>query len=111
MDGQSFWNSTDNSGAKLVPRANQSYASFFCPTNFYCLSGCRGLLSPKKVRMVGNPTRKNLVQTKPSKARSLFSFSEDRSVLLVLGGSLGAKSINEAMLHSLETLHDHAGFI
>lgn len=64
---------------------------------------------PKKVRMVGNPTRKNLVQTKPSKARSLFSFSEDRSVLLVLGGSLGAKSINEAMLHSLETLHDHAG--
>lgn len=62
-----------------------------------------------KVRMVGNPTRKNLVHRNYSKARGFFDITEDRSVLLVLGGSLGAKSINEALLHSLETLHDHAG--
>ena len=51
----------------------------------------------------------NLVHRNYSKARGFFDITEDRSVLLVLGGSLGAKSINEALLHSLETLHDRAG--
>ena len=62
-----------------------------------------------KVRMVGNPTRNQLRQLSNKVAREQFKFSEDRPVLLVLGGSLGAKSINEAMLHSLDTLHDDAG--
>lgn len=63
----------------------------------------------QKVRMVGNPTRNQLRQLSNKVAREQFKFSEDRPVLLVLGGSLGAKSINEAMLHSLDTLHDDAG--
>lgn len=62
-----------------------------------------------RVRMVGNPTRNKLRQANAQTAREYFRFTEDRPVLLVLGGSLGAKSINEAMRHSLDTLHDIVG--
>lgn len=62
-----------------------------------------------RVRMVGNPTRNKLRQANAQTAREYFRFTEDRPVLLVLGGSLGAKSINEAMRHSLDTLHNIVG--
>ena len=62
-----------------------------------------------RVRMVGNPTRNKLRQASAQTAREYFRFTEDRPVLLVLGGSLGAKSINQAMRHSLDTLHDIVG--
>jgi UDP-N-acetylglucosamine--N-acetylmuramyl-(pentapeptide) pyrophosphoryl-undecaprenol N-acetylglucosamine transferase len=62
-----------------------------------------------RVRMVGNPTRNKLRQANAQTAREYFRFTEDRPVLLVLGGSLGAKSINQAMRHSLDTLHDIVG--
>lgn len=62
-----------------------------------------------RVLMLGNPTRNKLRQANAQTAREYFRFTEDRPVLLVLGGSLGAKSINEAMRHSLDTLHDIVG--
>lgn len=62
---------------------------------------------PKGLTMlIGNPTRKALLNSNRDHALGVFGFTSDHKTLLVLGGSGGAKSINEAMLQNLNTLHN-----
>ncbi|MFH0755420.1 MAG: UDP-N-acetylglucosamine--N-acetylmuramyl-(pentapeptide) pyrophosphoryl-undecaprenol N-acetylglucosamine transferase [bacterium] len=58
-----------------------------------------------KVAVTGNPIRKN-IQMLPSKenSRQFLNLTEDIPVLLILGGSLGAKIINEQILSILSKL-------
>lgn len=58
------------------------------------------------VRLAGNPTRKSLSLKSRDEALQTFDFSSDKKTLLILGGSGGAKSINEAMQQHIKTLHD-----
>ena len=55
---------------------------------------------PKKIYFWGNPVREvlDLEGVKISEAQNYFGFTESKPCLLVLGGSLGAKSINDALL-------------
>jgi len=87
---------------------NRMLARYACRI-FTAFPDAQDYFPEDKVRMVGNPTRNKLRQANAQTAREYFRFTEDRPVLLVLGGSLGAKSINEAMRHSLDTLHDIVG--
>lgn len=50
-----------------------------------------------KVVYTGNPTRKSVISGDKQKILKEFGFSEDLPILLVTGGSRGAKSINKAM--------------
>lgn len=52
-----------------------------------------------KIVLTGNPVRKNLTDAADSKtkARSSFGLNPDRATVLVVGGSLGARTINESM--------------
>lgn len=56
--------------------------------------------------LAGNPTRKSLTSTDTKQAYEHFNFDPDKSTLLILGGSGGARSINEAMAKHVSTLHD-----
>lgn len=53
----------------------------------------------ERIIITGNPVRKNIVNATLSKKEALqfFSLEEGKKTLLVVGGSLGAKSINEAV--------------
>lgn len=53
----------------------------------------------KKIFFTGNPIRKEVVQIEGKKAEALkfFGLSADKPVVLVVGGSLGARTINEAI--------------
>lgn len=62
-----------------------------------------------KVKLVGNPTRASLKSVSKTEALKAFSFDEDGKVLLVLGGSLGARTINSAIQLNLKKLHDEYG--
>lgn len=62
-----------------------------------------------KTVVAGNPTRKTLTEADKKEAYKSFEFSEDKKTLLILGGSGGAKTINEAMAAHVETLHDEFG--
>ncbi len=62
-----------------------------------------------KTKLVGNPTRKTLTAVNRSDAYSRFGLDPSRKTLLVLGGSGGAKSINDAMVANLDTLHNELG--
>ena len=54
--------------------------------------------------ITGNPVRKNLGRMKKEEALRKFDLLDEKKTLLVLGGSLGAKTINEAMSENLKIL-------
>lgn len=53
----------------------------------------------EKIKITGNPVRNAIAQSTCSKEEGLsfFGLTKDRKTILVVGGSLGAKSINEAI--------------
>ncbi len=63
-------------------------------------------LPKENTHIAGNPTRKSLTSVDTQKAYETFGFTENRKTLLVLGGSGGAKSINNAMSQHIAELHD-----
>jgi UDP-N-acetylglucosamine--N-acetylmuramyl-(pentapeptide) pyrophosphoryl-undecaprenol N-acetylglucosamine transferase len=56
------------------------------------------------LRVTGNPTRIALHSMDRTKARLFFGLREDLDTVLVFGGSLGAHSINMALLEALDGL-------
>ena len=60
----------------------------------------------KKIVHTGNPTREGLMQLgkKREAAHTYFGLDPNKKCLLVLGGSLGAKTINESTLRAADRL-------
>ena len=58
----------------------------------------------EKIVFTGNPVRENLMQSLPDKkeAFDFFGLKEGEKIILVIGGSLGARSINNAVMANLE---------
>lgn len=63
---------------------------------------------PKKIRITGNPLRQSLLieKTDSKMAREELGLKNDRPTMLVLGGSLGAKRINQLMATHAQLLVD-----
>jgi UDP-N-acetylglucosamine--N-acetylmuramyl-(pentapeptide) pyrophosphoryl-undecaprenol N-acetylglucosamine transferase len=61
-----------------------------------------------RVILTGNPVRKDLEELRPRDAEALayFNLEDSRPVLLVIGGSLGARTINNGMRRGLKALTD-----
>jgi UDP-N-acetylglucosamine--N-acetylmuramyl-(pentapeptide) pyrophosphoryl-undecaprenol N-acetylglucosamine transferase len=59
-----------------------------------------------KVVFTGNPVRKDITNLDGVRARALksYGFDADGRTLLILGGSLGARTINESVLASIDKL-------
>jgi len=59
-----------------------------------------------KIIMTGNPVRQNLLAHHYSKAEALqvFNFSDTKKTILILGGSLGARTINQTLMGAIETI-------
>ena len=59
-----------------------------------------------KIRLTGNPVRNDIEFSNISKPAALkhFNLSEDKVTLLVVGGSLGARTINHSIHSGLRTL-------
>ena len=58
------------------------------------------------IKVTGNPVRKSLTLVNKPEALRRFNLSEEKKTLLVLGGSLGAASINKAVTDNLKPLMD-----
>lgn len=61
-----------------------------------------------KVVLTGNPVRKEVVEYKGNvkEAKNYFSLDGEKRVVLVLGGSLGARSVNQALLEHVELMNN-----
>jgi len=59
-----------------------------------------------KIVLTGNPVRKHVVELQGKRERALkhFGLSNDKKTLFVVGGSLGARSINQSMKAHLHEL-------
>ena len=66
-------------------------------------SGMEKFFPPDKLVLTGNPVRKDIMDTssKRVKASDRLGFSSQQNTVLILGGSLGARTINEAMIDAL----------
>jgi UDP-N-acetylglucosamine--N-acetylmuramyl-(pentapeptide) pyrophosphoryl-undecaprenol N-acetylglucosamine transferase len=70
-----------------------------------------GFFPASKIKYTGNPVRKDILQFEGKKQKALaeFGLEEGRKTLLILGGSLGARTLNLAMLKDMEALNQ-AGY-
>lgn len=59
-----------------------------------------------KIIMTGNPVRQNLLETSVTKeeARKSFGLDPNKKTVLVIGGSLGARTVNESILSHLDDI-------
>src|SRR5690606_10741831 len=66
--------------------------------------GMEAFFPKEKIKYTGNPVRKDILTLEGKVEQAFLHFGVERSkpVLLVLGGSLGAKTINEAILRHME---------
>lgn len=60
----------------------------------------------KKILITGNPVRKDISESKISKeiASEKFGLSPEKTTVLIIGGSQGARSINEAILKDVHKI-------
>lgn len=70
---------------------------------FVASEGMDKFFPKEKILITGNPVRNVIVEAKITKEDALkkFELSEERKTILVIGGSLGARSINEAIIMHL----------
>ncbi|MCT4629911.1 undecaprenyldiphospho-muramoylpentapeptide beta-N-acetylglucosaminyltransferase [Winogradskyella sp.] len=63
----------------------------------------------EKIRLTGNPIRKNLLEIEGVnvKAKDIFKLIHSKHTLLVLGGSLGARRINELIESNLDFFEEN----
>ncbi len=62
----------------------------------------------EKIMLTGNPVRQALLDSKITKAEALKSFGleEGKKTVLLVGGSLGARTINESVLSHLKEIEE-----
>ena len=60
----------------------------------------------EKIVYTGNPTRKNMVDTinKTSEALEHFKLDKDKKTILIIGGSLGARTLNESLVNHINQI-------
>ena len=61
-----------------------------------------------KIVLTGNPVRRNLLEcgATPQQARQAMGVDPDKKTILIIGGSLGARTINNAIIDGLKTIGD-----
>ncbi len=61
-----------------------------------------------KIVLTGNPTRKDMVETegKQQEGYEFYNFDSSRKTILIIGGSLGAKTLNESVIKHITELRD-----
>lgn len=62
------------------------------------------LLPAKKAVLSGSPIRKELLEGSREAARTFTGFGDDKPVIMVIGGSLGAANVNKAVRNILPIL-------
>lgn len=71
-------------------------------------SGMERFFPAEKIIMTGNPVRQNLLDAKIAKgeARKSFGLHPDKKTVLIIGGSLGARTVNESVLTHLDDIRN-----
>lgn len=70
--------------------------------------GMERFFDKEKIILTGNPVRQNLLNTTLSREEAIRSFglSPEKKTVLIVGGSLGARTINHCVMHRLDKIKE-----
>ncbi len=68
--------------------------------------GMERFFPPEKIVLTGNPVRRNLLDcgATPEQARQAMGVDPNKRTILIIGGSLGARTINNAIINGLSLI-------
>lgn len=91
-----------NSYAGVTNKLLAQSASKIC----VAYNGMERFFPKDKIIITGNPVRQNVLNSDKTKAEALkqFGFEEGKKTVLVIGGSLGARTLNNALMNNRERL-------
>jgi UDP-N-acetylglucosamine--N-acetylmuramyl-(pentapeptide) pyrophosphoryl-undecaprenol N-acetylglucosamine transferase len=94
-----------NSYAGITNKILSKRASKIC----VAYEGMEQFFPKEKIVLTGNPVRQDIldISNKRDEAYDFFKFDKTKKTILVVGGSLGAKGINEAISKELQLLSDN----
>lgn len=76
---------------------------------FVAIDGMEKFFPKERIMITGNPVRSSIAKASVSKSEALkfFGLDGNKTTVLAVGGSLGAKSINEALANKIEEFAKH----
>ena len=91
-----------NSYAGLTNKTLARQASKIC----VAYEGMERFFPAEKIMLTGNPVRQQLLETTITREEAIHSFGLDpqKKTILLVGGSLGARTINESVLQHLDLI-------
>jgi UDP-N-acetylglucosamine--N-acetylmuramyl-(pentapeptide) pyrophosphoryl-undecaprenol N-acetylglucosamine transferase len=87
-----------------VPGLSVKITSLFAKRIAISFPRAATFFPPRKTALLGNPVRSDLFGGSKEQAKVLFGLSGDKPLILILGGSQGAKSINDVVFLALKGL-------
>lgn len=88
----------------VSPGLSTKIISRFAQKIFLSFEESRAFFPNKDVDVIGNPIRSSITEGSAEEGRRLAGFSTSKPIILVMGGSLGARALNEIVLKSFEKL-------
>ncbi|MDV4149747.1 undecaprenyldiphospho-muramoylpentapeptide beta-N-acetylglucosaminyltransferase [Clostridium sp. AL.422] len=88
----------------LTPGLANKLSAPFCTKLCVTFRESLKYIKEDKGILTGTPIREEILNGSKEKGISLCGFKDNKEILLVIGGSLGAKSINEAVRNNLNEL-------
>ena len=91
-----------NSYAGVTNKILSKHAKMIC----VAYDGMERFFPKEKIILTGNPVRKNLLDMRGSRKEAMktMGLDENRKCVLIVGGSLGARSINEGIIANIEKI-------
>jgi len=98
-------------GIKIFIQEQNSYPgitnkilSRFAKKIFVAYDNLNQFFKENKIVLTGNPVRKDITATLPEKTEALtfFNLKANKKTILIIGGSLGARTINESIEKNIE---------
>ncbi len=103
-------------GIKIFIQEQNSYPgitnkilSKFAKKIFVAYDNLNQFFKEEKIILSGNPVRKDITSALPAKneAISFFNLNQNKKTILIIGGSLGARTINESIEKNIELFSEN----
>ena len=91
-----------NSYAGVTNKILSKRAKMIC----VAYDGMERFFPKEKIKLTGNPVRKNLLEMRANRKEAMkaMNLDDNRKCVLIVGGSLGARSINEGIITNIEKI-------
>lgn len=95
-----------NSYAGVTNKILSKHAKMIC----VAYDGMERFFPKEKIILTGNPVRKNLLDMRGSRKEAMktMGLDENKKCVLIVGGSLGARSINEGIIANIEKIRTNS---